>query len=159
MRKKTPTAPELLHLHAADAEDLPVVSAALSSATVKRADMGLDQKGRRFAFVCNRFRWEGQELEGEKGGSRIRAGVRFLDVESVQSTGLSKLDGETVLELLSVQAEPGETPPEAIITLNFAGGPAVRLKAGCIDVLVDDMGRAWYTPNRPDHEGDRGDGA
>lgn len=159
MKKKSPKAPEPLHLHAADAEDLPVVSASLSSATVKRADMGLDRKGRLFAFVCNRFRWEDGELEGAKGGSRIRSGVRILDVESVQSTGLSGLAGETVLELLSIQSEAGETPPEATITLNFAGGPAVRLKTGCVDVLVDDMGRAWYTPNRPDHEGDRGDGA
>lgn len=158
MVKKSPRAPAPLHLHAADAEDLPVLSAALSSATVKRVDMGLDRKGRRFAFVCNRFRWEGSELDGEQGGSRIRAGVRILDVETVQSTGITVLNSETVLELLSIQAEAGETPPEATITLHFAGGAAVRLKAGCIDVLVDDMGRAWYTPNRPDHEGDRGDG-
>jgi len=159
MRGGKSEAPAPLHLHAADTEDLPVVSAALSSATVKRSDMGYDPRRRRFALVCNRFRWEDGEFEDGLGGSRIRAGVQINDVESVQSSGFSSLPDETVLELLSLQAEAGETPPEAVLTLTFAGGPAVRLKTGCVDVLVDDMGRAWYTPNRPDHEQESGDGA
>lgn len=159
MRGGKSEAPAPLHLHAADTEDLPVVSAALSSAAVKRGDMRYDPRRRRFALVCNRFRWEGGEFEDGLGGSRIRAGVQINDVESVQSSGFSSLPDETVLELLSLQAEAGETPPEAVLTLTFAGGPAVRLKTGCVDVLVDDMGRAWYTPNRPDHEQESGDGA
>jgi len=150
--------PALLHLHAAEPDDLPAISAAVSSAAVKRADMGYEASRRRFALVCNRFRWEGDEVEAGTGGSRIRAGIQINDVEAVQSMGLKDVPGDTVLELLAIEAAPGETAPEAIITLTFAGGPAVRLKTGCIDVLVDDMGRAWYTPNRPDHEGDSGVG-
>lgn len=158
MKSRSPEGPAPLHLHAIDAEDLPVISASLSSATVKRSDLGFDRKGRKFAFVCNRFRWEGHEIDDKDGGTRIRAGVRILDVSAVQSVGLADVDAETVLELLSVQAEPEDPVPCATITLNFAGGPAIRLTAGCIDVLVDDMGRAWYTPNRPDHEGESGTG-
>jgi hypothetical protein len=158
MKRQSPQAPAPLHLHAVDADDLPVLSAALSSAAVKRGDLGFEKRGRKFAMVCNRFRWEDDDVDGVGGGSRIRAGISILDVESVQSSGLSGIDGETVLELLSIQSEPRGTPPEATVTINFAGGPAIRLLTGCIDVLVDDMGRAWYTPNRPDHEGDRGDG-
>ncbi|WP_416897612.1 MAG: DUF2948 family protein [Minwuia sp.] len=151
-------APAPLRLHATDAEDLQAVSAALSSATVKRGDMTWDRRARRFALVCNRFRWEGDEVPDSSGGSRIRAGVRFSDVQSVQALGLNRADQETVLELLSVECESGETPPEATVTLTFAGGPQIRLAVECVDVLVDDMGRAWYTPNRPRHDTEDGGG-
>ena len=155
-RKGGPPPP--LRLHAADAEDLPAISAALSGATVKRGDMTWEKRGRRFALVCNRFRWEGEEVPESSGGSRIRSGVHFNDVQNVQAQGLNAVDQETVLELLSVVAEPGEEAPEAEVTLTFAGGPQIRLSVECIDVLVDDMGRAWYTPNRPRHETEDGAG-
>ncbi len=140
-----------LHLHAVEADDLAVLSAAVASATVKRGDLGYQKVRRRFAFVCNRYRWEDERLQGvAAGGSRIRAGVQINDVNRVQAQGLSNLDGETVLELLSISVEMLDAPA-ARLTLNFAGGMTVRLDAGCIDVLMDDMGRPWYTPNQPDH--------
>lgn len=138
-----------LHLHAVEAEDLSVLSAAMVSATVKRGDLGYQKIRRRFAFVCNRYRWEDERLD-EMGGSRIRAGVQINDVTRVQAQGLAALDAETVLELLSITMEPAKAPA-ARLALNFAGGMTVRLDADCIDVLMDDMGRPWYTPNKPDH--------
>ncbi|MDF1722848.1 MAG: DUF2948 family protein [Minwuia sp.] len=138
-----------LHLHAVEADDLSALSAAMVSATVKRGDLGYQKVRRRFAFVSNRYRWEDERLN-EMGGSRIRAGVQINDVTRVQAQGLAALDAETVLELLSITAEAGD-PPAAQLTLNFAGGMTVRLDVGCIDVLMDDMGRPWYTPNQPDH--------
>lgn len=150
-------APQRLKLHAVDPDDLRVVAAALSGATVKRGDIGLDRKARRFAFVCNRFRWEDTDFPGNRGGSRIRAGVQFNDVDKVSALGLADADPETVLELLNVEAEVTDAPA-AVLELQFAGGAALKLEAGCIDVLVDDMGRAWYTPNRPSHETENGDG-
>lgn len=149
--------PPRLKLHAVDPDDLRVVAAALASATVKRGDMGFDRRARRFAFVCNRFRWEDDPFPDDRGGSRIRAGVQVNDVESVSALGLSGADPETVLELLNVEAHVTD-PPAATLELQFAGGAALKLSAGCIDVLVDDMGRAWYTPNRPSHETENGDG-
>lgn len=149
--------PPRLKLHAVDPDDLRVVAAALASATVKRGDIGLDRKARRFAFVCNRFRWEDTEFPDDRGGSRIRAGVQFNDVDNVSALGLAEADPGTVLELLNIEAEVTD-PPAAVLELQFAGGAALKLEAGCIDVLVDDMGRAWYTPNRPSHETENGDG-
>lgn len=138
-----------LHLHAVEADDLAVLSAAVASATVKRGDLGYQKIRRRFAFVCNRYRWEDDSLENV-GGSRVRAGVQINDVTRVQVQGLATRDADTVLELLSISMEPLEAPAARLI-LNFAGGMTVRLDAGCIDVLMDDMGRPWYTPNQPDH--------
>ena len=138
-----------LHLHAVNADDLEVLSAALVSTTVKRADLALQKARRRLAFVGNRFRWEDGRLEG-MGGSRIRTGVQINDVIRVRAQGMSALDGEAVLELLSITQKPLDAPA-AELTLNFAGGMTMLLDVDCIDVLMDDMGRPWYTPNQPDH--------
>ena len=138
-----------LHLHAVNADDLEVLSAALVSTTVKRADLALQKARRRLAFVGNRFRWEDGRLEG-MGGSRIRTGVQINDVIGVRAQGIAALDGEAVLELLSITQKPLDAPA-AELTLNFAGGMTMLLDVDCIDVLMDDMGRPWYTPNQPDH--------
>jgi hypothetical protein len=159
MRNRRGRPPSRVKLHAVDIEDLKVVSAALSSATVKRADMALDGRARRFAFVCNRFRWEGGEFPDGAGGSRIRCGVQINDVETVRARGMQSLMGDEVLELLAISAEPAGTPPAVTLRVTFAGGMELEIAAGCVDVLVDDMGRAWYTPNRPRHEEEDGGGA
>lgn len=138
-----------LHLHAVNADDLEVLSAALVSTTVKRADLALQKARRRLAFVGNRFRWEDERLDG-MGGSRIRTGVQINDVIRVRTQGMATLDGEAVLELLSISQKPLDAPA-AELTLNFAGGMTMLLDVDCIDVLMDDMGRPWYTPNQPDH--------
>ncbi|MDF1732753.1 MAG: DUF2948 family protein [Minwuia sp.] len=138
-----------LHLHAVNADDLEVLSAALVSTTVKRADLALQKSRRRLAFVGNRFRWEDERLDG-MGGSRIRTGVQINDVIRVRTQGMATLDGEAVLELLSISQKPLDAPA-AELTLNFAGGMTMLLDVDCIDVLMDDMGRPWYTPNQPDH--------
>ncbi len=138
-----------LHLHAVNADDLEVLSAALVSTTVKRADLAFQKARRRLAFVGNRFRWEDERLDG-MGGSRIRAGVQINDVIRVRAQGMAALDGDAVLELLSITQTPLDAPA-AELTLNFAGGITMLLDVDCIDVLMDDMGRPWYTPNQPDH--------
>ena len=145
-----------LRLHAVEGADLDVVSAALQGAVVLRRDMNFAASRRQFAFVCNRFRWEQGEIAGASGGSRIRAGVSFNDISAVRAQGVSKATPDTVMELLSVRAEQTD-PPAATITLSFAGGGTLELVAGCIDVLVDDMGRPWYTPHRPAHDDDSQD--
>lgn len=133
-----------------------MLAAALQSATVKRGDMSYDRRRRRFAFVCNRFRWEDEtRLAASRGGSRIRAGVQINDVAAVRALGIGDVDEETVLELLSIEATLSDDLAGTLV-LHFAGGGAASLEVGCIDVLVDDMGRPWYTPNRPDHGVDTG---
>ena len=141
--------PPRLHLHAVSAEDLEVLSAAVASTTVKRADLGFQKIRRRLAFVGNRFRWEDAQSD-DQGGSRIRTGVQVNDVVRLRTQGMARLDGDTVMELLSITQKPLEAPA-AELTLSFAGGMTVLLDVDCIDVLMDDMGRPWYTPNQPDH--------
>ena len=96
-----------LHLHAVNADDLEVLSAALVSTTVKRADLGFQKARRRLAFVGNRFRWEdpGQDRHGPE---RVQSLLVFDNVLGVASQGVNRSDSDMVLSLLAVAWHPGD---------------------------------------------------
>lgn len=144
----------LLKLHAIDAEDLKTVAATTHASVLKRGDIAFDRGRRRFALMMKRFRWENDDLVDGIGGVRIHCGLQINDVTGVQAIGLDRVTSEGTLELLNIDGEITDSPA-AQITMTFAGGYAIRLQTGCVDVLVDDMGRPWYTPNRPDHGTDQ----
>ena len=66
----------MVRLRALDAEDLQVVSALVQDAVVPGSEMRCDRKGRRFAALLNRFRWESAGREAE----RVRAMLDQLDL-------------------------------------------------------------------------------
>lgn len=127
-----------LHLIAQSAEDLPALSALLQDATLRLADIALDRRGRRLACLVNRYRWEAAQP------SRVRAALRIEGVEQVQRLRWPT-DRAAVLDLLSLTLEEG------FLHLHFAGGPAIRVRAECVDVILEDMGAAWPTAHVPRH--------
>ena len=128
----------MLHLIAQSGDDLPALSALLQDATLRVADIAFDARGRRLACLVNRYRWEATEP------SRVRAALRIEGVEQVQRLRWPT-DGAAVLALLSLTLEDG------FLLLHFAGGPAVRVRAECVDVILEDMGAAWPTAHVPKH--------
>jgi hypothetical protein len=139
-----------LKLAAADAEDLEIVSARLQDATAKLQDMAWLPKQRRFAALFNRYRWE----EGGKGsGTRVRAGLYFNGVLSVQSQNVKLGASEAVVSLLAIRfaAKDGEDPG-GLIELVLAGGGAIRLTVECIDAVLEDLTGPWAARARPSHE-------
>ena len=55
--------------------------------------------------------------------------------------------------LLAVTFEPAEEP-SGTLTLQFAGGGAIRLQVECIEAELRDLGAAWATRSKPQHAGD-----
>jgi hypothetical protein len=148
-----------LKLEAGDAGDLEVVSTCLQDALTRVGDMTYLPQERRFAVVFSRFVWESRDIAPGAAGMRVRAGLHFDEVTNVTIQGIDQSDREGVLPLLAITAETGAAG--ARITLQFAGGGAVRLEAGAIAARLADMGAPWPTPSRPDHaledgEGDQG---
>ena len=144
-----------LKLRAEDADDLKVVAAALRGAVAKVGDMAYQARERRFVVMVNRFRWEAAPPTGRVsglgiGGERTRAGLRFDYVDKVQSTGFRPGADDQVLELLTIDCQAGRNGAAEIVLL-FAGGAKLRLAAECVDCTLDDIGRPWPTPRRPDH--------
>ena len=136
---------DLLHLLAEDAEDLAVISAALQDAVAKIGDIAVEQRGRRVTVAFNRYRWEGS------GGERVRSALQIGSVMGVQQRNLRRGAKSAVIELLSVDFEPGEAPG-GVITLSFAGGGDLRMTVECIDAVLADISAPWATPRTPAHE-------
>ena len=144
-----------LKLAAFDAEDLAVLSAHLQDALVRTGDMVLLPRERRFVLVCSRFdRSEpGRYKAGREAFVRRRTGVRFETVRGARLMGIDRGQDDAILVLLSVGFDPaGPETPEGTILLTFAGGGAVRLDVECIEAALADLGAAWETTRKPEHE-------
>jgi hypothetical protein len=134
-----------LKLLAEDADDLKVIAAALQDAVGKIGDISYEPRARRLTLAFNRYRWEGG------GGERVRAAVQVGSVLKVQARKLRRNARDAVVELLSIEFEPGEAPGGAL-TFTFAGGGDLRAQVECLDVVLADVSAPWATPRVPRHE-------
>ncbi len=132
--------------------DLPVVSSVMQDAAVRVDDLRYDHATKRFILVCNRYMWEAKRWY--RRGQRTRAALHFNDIISVQFKGINQSEKSQVLALLAITSAPlnqdSETP-ETLITLNFAGGAAIQLQAGCCDGLLSDLSHSWDAKRMPSH--------
>lgn len=135
-----------LRLIAADAEDLNAMSAVLQDAVAKIGDFAHLPRARRFAFVANRFVWE-----AAGGKARVRAGCHFEDVKAVRQTNLRLDAKDAVVEILAFRFAPGEDGGGAV-TIDFAGGGAIRLDVESVNAQLSDISAPWPTRMKPEHE-------
>lgn len=138
-----------LKLLAEDAEGLAIVAAAAQDALVKPQDITFDAKSRTFGLAINRFQWE-------RAGKRMpffrsRAVLAFAGVESVRSRNVSR-GIDDVHALMDVRFEAAAEPPGGVLTLEFSGETQIQLTVECVDVTLADIGPAWPTRRKPDHE-------
>jgi hypothetical protein len=145
----TKRAPPQVHLIAQDPDDLVVISALVQDALVRHADMAYQSTHRRFILVVSRFRWEA----GSSARERVRAGLHFNHVLKVQHHGIALQMKDSVAELLAIRHD-SDAADQVTITLEFAGGGAVRLTAECVDAEVRDLGASWGARHTPDHSRD-----
>lgn len=140
-----------LRLMVADADDLKVLSTVLQDAIAKVGDFAHIPAQRRFAFVANRFVWE--DAADKKRGPfvRVRAGCHFDDVLNVRQMNLRHDSKDGVLDLLAIGFEP-KTDGTGAVTLDFAGGGAIRLDVESINAQLADLSEPWLVRSRPDHK-------
>jgi len=140
-----------LRLIAEDESDLSVISACFQDAIGKLGDFTFLPGQRRFAFVANRFVWECAG-NGKAGPfARVRSGAHFDDVISVKRMKLRSDAKDAVVEMLAMRFEPGEEGG-GVITLEFAGGGAIRLEVESVNVQLSDLSEPWRTRSRPSHK-------
>lgn len=139
-----------LKLLAEDAADLEIIAAALQDALVRVGDLNLDRKSRRFTAAMNRFRWEAAGANGPF--ERVCAVLSVEGVLNVRSRKLRQEAPEALAALLSVEFNPAPEPPGGTVMLLLAGGGEIAIEVECLDALLLDLGPAWPTPHRPDHE-------
>jgi len=78
----------------------------------------------------------------------VHSGLRFEDVTAVRTKGIDLRDRERILELLTIQAEPGA------VSLVFAGGAVIHLEVSEMRCYLEDFSDAWPTRWRPRHPDD-----
>ena len=146
-----------LRLDAVDPDDLAILSAHCQDAVVRLKDCSYSPKGQSFDLLMNRFVWEKAEARSRfsllrrREYERRRAGLHFARVRGVQRTGIDLGATDQVLSLLTIRFDPGDLP-SGWIELVFAGGSAIRLDVECVEARLTDLGAAWSTTARPDHE-------
>jgi hypothetical protein len=146
--------PTELTLAAADAEDLEIISARLQDAVGQVKDLVWLPKQRRFAALVNRFKWETAERKRGRGDNlRVRTGLHFDAVLSVQSTRLKQGDPDAVFSLLAITFTPkAADDPAGTVELLLAGGGAIKLEVECIDAELTDVSGEWAALGRPSHQ-------
>jgi hypothetical protein len=136
-----------LRLLAEDAEDLEIIAAALQDAVGKIGDIRYEAPARQVTLVLNRFCWESDDHASQ----RVRAGLQFGGVLSAQARKLRRDAPDAVIELLTIEFEPGEAPG-GVILLSFAGGGDLRLEVECVDAALADVSEPWPVKHKPSHE-------
>ena len=134
-----------LLLLAQDASEVPLLSALTQSAIVRSADIAYDRRARRLVLMLSRYRWEAP-------GTRVRTALRIESVTSVRRRGGpawsdrgSDDPGVTMLELLAFTFDDG------FLTLDFAGGAALRVAVECPDLALEDLSPPWRAGREPRH--------
>lgn len=138
------TAP--LRLLAQDEDDLKIVAACVQDALVPLGDMAHLADERRFVMALNRFRWEAERPTEDEPFERIHSLLSVQHVAAVRVRGIDQLRRDAILELLSM------TSGEGCVDLVFAGDGAIRLEIDRIHIALRDVGEAWPTRWRPDHD-------
>ncbi len=141
-----------LKLLALDQEDLEVISTYIQDAVAQVGDLHWRPSEKRFLLAMNRFAWE---VEGtgkrKKTYERRRTALHFNRVSSVRAQGVRQDIKDAVLELLAVRFEEGDAPA-GTITLHFAAGVRISLDVECLEAQLTDLGGAWSTEFRPEHD-------
>ena len=134
-----------LHLGAADAEDLRVLSALMQDAVLSVADIAWDRPARRLALLINRFRWE-KTSDDAAAAERVRSILLINDAMAVKSDGIDREDRDMVLSLLSLDWRPGEDGTGRL-TLIFAGDGEIAIDAESINLDLRDVTAPYAAPS------------
>ena len=86
---------------------------------------------------------------------RVNCAVCFDRVRKVRFRGLDPREKDQILNLLTIEVEPGEVEPGAaapgVVLLVFSGGGTIRLEVRAIRCHLEDLGEPWPTRWRPSH--------
>ena len=142
-----------LRLIAQDAGGLEIFSALLQDAVFPITEMTY-AKGRRFALMLNRFRWEDRAAAEAQGRAyeRVRSLLVFENVLSVRSSGIDRGQPDSILSLLQISFTPG--PDGAgLVALILAGDGSLQLEVEVVEAQLNDVTRPYTAPSRhlPQH--------
>jgi len=143
---------DTLKLIALDEEDLQILSAHLQDSVLKVDDVEYLAAEKKLVLGVNRFVWE-QAVDGKRRRTfeRRRTALLFDRVSNVKATGIDRRHGDDILSLLAIHFIVSDAP-SGIVELTFAANKALRLEVEAIEAQLTDLGPAWETTFKPEHE-------
>lgn len=147
-----------LKLMALDVEDVKILSAHLQDAVFKLDDLDWQPNDHRLTLVLNRFVWEKARPKGffaplKRFYERRRAVLSFARVKALHTKGVNQSKTDRVVSLLALDFTATEAPA-GHLDLVCADGVTFRLQVECLEAQLADLGAAWSTQSRPDHDKD-----
>ena len=143
-----------VNLGAQDTADLQVISALAQDAVLPITEMAWRPRDRRLALLVNRLRREDVDAARARGRAieRVRSLLVIDNVLAVSSQGFDRRDGDLVLQILTVDFEPGEDGAGDVL-LTLAGDGAIRARVEALEVTLKDVTRPYRAPSGhvPDH--------
>ncbi len=144
-----------LRLKAMDGDNLSVISALVQDAVFPASEMKWDRRGRRFALLLNRFRWEDVDdtKTRRRDYERVQSVLVIEDVLKVSTQGVNQQDPDTIMSLLAIGFEPGDDGMGRI-ELTLAGDGAIALDVEALEVTLKDVTRPYIAPShhKPSHD-------
>lgn len=137
-----------LRLGAVTPDDLLILSALAQDAIFTLQDTGWDRAAGQFSLLINRLRRE----ERTDIPERARALLVVQHVQAVASRGLDMADKSAPLVILSLTHDEDADRGD-VITLDLAGGGALRLVVSALELVLRDVTRPYAAPSgkMPDH--------
>lgn len=144
-----------LRLKAMDGDNLSVISALMQDAVFPASEMKWDRRGRRFALLLNRFRWEDVDdtKTRRRDYERVQSVLVIEDVLKVSTQGVNQQDSDTIMSLLTIAFEPGDDGMGRL-ELTLAGDGAIALDVEALEVTLKDVTRPYIAPShhKPSHD-------
>ena len=132
-------------------EDLKIISAYTQDSVVAVKDMVFLQQSRIFIMLINRFMWEDVEKGMFRQNRRIRSVIKFEEVLKVKSREINQKNKNKRLECLMIKCnEISNNNYE--IKIFFSGDGIITLISEAIEVVMNDLGKAWNVKHIPEHK-------
>ena len=132
-------------------EDLKVISAYSQDSIVAVKDIIFLEKNRIFVMIVNRFMWEDLEKGIHRQNKRIRCAIKFEGILKVKSKKINQKNKNKRLECLAIECNEILSKNYEIIFF-FAGGSVITLISESIEVVMNDLGKAWNVKYIPEHK-------
>ena len=132
-------------------EDLKIISAYTQDSIVAVKDIVFLEQNRIFIMLINRFMWEDVEKDVFRRKRRIRSAIKFEEVLKVKSKDINQKSKNKLLVCLTIKCnEISSNHYETKIF--FSGDSIITLTSEAVEVVMNDLGKAWNVKRIPEHK-------
>ena len=132
-------------------EGIKIISTYAQDSIVAVKDIVFLKQNRIFIMIINRFMWENSEKGISGHHKRIRCAIKFEEVFKVKSKEINQKNKNKCLECLAIKCNEISNNNYKI-KIFFSGDSIITLISEAIEVVMNDLGKAWNVKRIPEHK-------